>query len=126
MRSSSSTKKSNNNPVASGTTGYRKKIEQKMKSVFITFDISHKDAVINILTHNNCRGFSFFDQMQGRGSVDGDPHYGSHAWPSMCGSIITIVEDKIVDKILKDVKALDEESPQLGIRAFVWNVEKSY
>ena len=97
-----------------------------MKSVFITFDISHKDAVINILTHNNCRGFSFFDQMQGRGSVSGEPHYGTHAWPSMCGSIITIVEDKAVDNILAAIKKLDEESPQLGLRAFVWSIEKSY
>ncbi|MBP3408671.1 MAG: hypothetical protein J6K83_05940 [Bacteroidaceae bacterium] len=97
-----------------------------MKSVFITFDISHKEAVIDILTHNNCRGFSFFDHMQGRGSVSGEPHYGTHAWPSMCGSIITVVEDKHVDNILKEIKALDEDSPQLGLRAFVWSIEKSY
>ena len=97
-----------------------------MKSVFITFDISHKEAVLDILTHNNCRGFSFFDQMQGRGSVSGEPHYGTHAWPSMCGSIITIVEDKAVDNILAAIKKLDEESPQLGLRAFVWSIEKSY
>ena len=97
-----------------------------MKSIFITFDISHKDAIVNILTRNNCRGFSFFEQMQGRGSVSGEPHYGSHAWPSMCGSIITIVEDKAVDRVLEDIKALDEDTPQLGLRAFVWNIEKCY
>ena len=97
-----------------------------MKSVFITFDISHKNDIINLLTHNNCRGFSFFDHMQGRGSATGDPHYGTHAWPSMCGSIIAIVEDNIVDKLLSEIKALDEETPQLGLRAFVWNIEKSY
>ncbi len=97
-----------------------------MKSIFITFDISHKDAVIELLTHNNCRGFSFFDQMQGRGSVNGEPHYGTHAWPSMCGSIIAIVDDSAIDPLLAGIKALDEDSPQLGIRAFVWNIEKSY
>ena len=97
-----------------------------MKSVFITFDISHKEAVINILTHNNCRGFSFFDQLLGRGSVSGDPHFGTHAWPSICGSVISIVEDKVVDNILAAIKDLDEQSPQLGIRAFVWDIEKSY
>ena len=97
-----------------------------MKSVFITFDISHKNDVIDLLTHNNCRGFSFFDHMQGRGSSTGDPHYGTHAWPSMCGSIIAIVDDKVVDKLLSEIKALDEETPQLGLRAFVWNIEKYY
>ncbi len=79
-----------------------------------------------MLEHNNCRGFSFFDQMQGRGSKTGDPHYGSHAWPSMCGAIITIVEDHNVDKILSEIKNMDENAPQLGLRAFVWNIEKSY
>lgn len=97
-----------------------------MKSIFITFDISHKETIIEMLQHNNCRGFSFFDQMQGRGSESGEPHYGTHAWPSMCGSIITIVEDKAVDRILSELKALDEESPQLGLRAFVWNIEQAY
>lgn len=97
-----------------------------MKSIFITFDISHKDKIVNMLTHNSCRGYSFFDQMQGRGSKDGDPHYGSHAWPSMCGSIITIVEDSKVPKILKDIEAIDKETPQLGLRAFVWNIEQQY
>ena len=96
-----------------------------MKSIFITFDISHKEDIINMLEHNNCRGFSFFDQMQGRGSRTGDPHYGSHAWPSMCSGIITIVDDKRVDNLLKELKALDEDSELLGLRAFVWNVEQS-
>lgn len=97
-----------------------------MKSIFITFDISHKEEIITMLEHNNCRGFSFFDQMQGRGSKTGDPHYGSHAWPSMCGSIITIVDDQKVDNILKEIKRIDEETPQLGLRAFVWDIERSY
>jgi hypothetical protein len=44
----------------------------------------------------------------------------------MCGSIITIVEDKAVDNILAEIKALDEDTPQLGLRAFVWDVEKYY
>ena len=96
-----------------------------MKSLFITFDISHKEAIINMLTHNSCRGYSFFDQVQGRGSKTGDPHLGSHAWPSMCSGIITMVDDKRVDAILKELKALDEDFELLGLRAFVWNIEQS-
>ena len=96
-----------------------------MKGVFIAFDQAHKDAVISTLDRLNCRGFSFIEQLQGRGSKTGDPHYGSHAWPSMCSGIITIVDDKRVDNLLKELKALDEESEMLGLRAFVWNVEQS-
>ena len=44
----------------------------------------------------------------------------------MCGSIITIVDDNKVAKILKDIEAIDKETPQLGLRAFVWNIEQQY
>ena len=96
-----------------------------MKGIFIAFDQAHKDAVISTLDKLNCRGFSFIEQLQGRGSKTGEPHYGSHAWPSMCSGIITIVDDKRVDAILKELKALDEDSQLLGLRAFVWNIEQS-
>ena len=96
-----------------------------MKSIFIAFDQAHKDSVISVLEHNNCRGFSYFEQMQGRGSKTGEPHYGSHAWPSMCSGIITIVDDARVNKVLQELKALDEDSELLGLRAFVWNIEQS-
>ena len=96
-----------------------------MKGVFIAFDQAHKDAVMNVLDHLNCRGFSFFEQMQGRGSKTGEPHYGTHAWPSLASALITMVEDHRVDSLLARLKELDEYRPKLGLRAFVWSVEQS-
>lgn len=95
-----------------------------MKGVFIAFDQAHKDDVISILDRLNCRGFSFIEQLQGRGSKTGDPHYGTHAWASMNSGIITMVDDKIVDQLLASLKELDESAEMLGLRAFVWNIEK--
>ena len=97
-----------------------------MKSIFITFDISHKNEIIEMLTRNNCRGFSFFDQMQGRGSKTGEPHFGTHAWASMNSGIITMVDDNIVEKLLASLKEIDESAEMLGLRAFVWNIEQCY
>ncbi len=96
-----------------------------MKSVFITFDQSFYERVIAILDRLNCRGFTFLEQVQGRGSKTGEPHYGSHAWPSMCSAIFTMVPDERVDPLLEALHKIDLESEQLGLRAFVWNVEKS-
>ena len=70
------------------------------------------------------RGYTAWEQVTGRGSVDGEPHYGSHAWPSMAGAIITVVEDHRVPIVLAKLKAFNEERPKLGLRAFVWNVEE--
>ena len=52
-----------------------------MKSVFITFDQAFYERILALLDRQNCRGFSYWQQLQGRGSVKGEPHYGSHAWP---------------------------------------------
>ena len=95
-----------------------------MKGIFIAFDQAHKDAVISALDKLNCRGFSFIEQLQGRGSKTGEPHYGTHAWASMNSGIITIVEDTIVDKLLTSLKEIDENAQMLGLRAFVWNIEQ--
>lgn len=96
-----------------------------MKSVFIAFDQAHYEKIVDILTRGNCRGYTFFENVQGRGSKTGEPHYGSHAWPGLANAIITVVEDQQVDPLLEKLRALDEDRPKLGLRAFVWNIEKS-
>lgn len=96
-----------------------------MKSVFIAFDQAHYEKIVDILTRSNCRGYTFFENVQGRGSKTGEPHYGSHAWPGLANAIITVVEDQQVDPLLAKLRELDEFRPKLGLRAFVWNVEKS-
>ena len=50
---------------------------------------------------------------------------GSHAWPSMCSAIITVVDEAKVAPLLDALHALDVETPQLGLRAFVWNIEQT-
>lgn len=96
-----------------------------MKAVFIAYDQAHHEAIIDALTRMNCRGFTAFGNVQGRGSNDGEPHYGTHAWPALAQAILTMVEDHQVDSLLQRLHALDEAKPLLGLRAFVWAVEKS-
>ena len=91
----------------------------------ITCDQAFYDKVIAILEHHGSRGFTSWESVQGRGSKTGDPHYGSHAWPSMCSAILAVVHDIEVDPILNELHAMDCERQQLGLRAFVWNIEKS-
>ena len=94
-----------------------------MKSIMIAFDQAYMDQVISILRGNNVKGYTGWEQVIGRGTTTGDPHLGSHAWPSINSSIITVVEDHKVENILKDLKALDLTSELMGLRAFVWNIE---
>lgn len=95
-----------------------------MKAIMISYDQAHQDGVQAVLDNSLARGFTLFPETCGRGSETGDPHLGTHAWPSTCSTVITIVEDEKVDPILARLKKLDEETQMLGLRAFVWNVEK--
>ena len=38
---------------------------------------------------------------------------------------MTVVPDERVASLLSRLKALNDERPKLGLRAFVWNVEQS-
>ena len=96
-----------------------------MKSIMIMYDQAFQEKIVDLLTRSNCRGFSCFPQVQGRGTKTGEPHFGSHAWPSMCSAILTVVPDEKVDALLEKLHAMDKETEMLGLRAFVWNVEKT-
>lgn len=96
-----------------------------MKSILITFDQAYYERIVDMLERNNCRGFTAWQEVQGRGSHKGEPHYGSHAWPSLASAIITIVDDHRVENILKILHEMDLATPKLGLRAFVWNIEQS-
>lgn len=96
-----------------------------MKAIFIAFDQAHHEAVLEILEKSSCRGFTSFGETQGRGSLYGDPHYGTHAWPSLGSAILTVVEDNRVEIVLGKLKDLDKSKPRLGLRAFVWDITQS-
>jgi hypothetical protein len=44
----------------------------------------------------------------------------------MNNAILTFVPDEKVESILEQLRAMDEETPDLGIRAFSWDIEKYY
>jgi nitrogen regulatory protein PII len=94
-----------------------------MKAVMIMLDQAHYDQIVENLSRLNIRGFTSWKEVYGRGSSDGIPHYGNHAWPSVNNAILTIVEDDKVRSLLSFLRELDSESENLGLRAFVWNVE---
>ena len=96
-----------------------------MQAVFIAFDQAHYENILEILDRSSCRGFTSFGETQGRGSNTGVPHYGSHAWPSLGGAILTMVEDDRLDTLLSKLKELDKSKPLLGLRAFSWKIDKS-
>ena len=95
-----------------------------MKAVFISYNQALTDRVHAILDEQSIRGFTKWALTEGRGSFDGEPQYGTHAWPSMNASIMAIVEDEKVGPLLDALRAMDATTSQQGSRAFVWNIEQ--
>ncbi len=97
-----------------------------MKGIFIAYDQAYNMDIAVELEKLGIRGFTMWRDIAGRGSETGEPHLGDHAWPTMNNAILTFVPDEKVDDILAQLRAMDEETPDLGIRAFSWKIEKSY
>ena len=96
-----------------------------MKAVMIIYNQAHTERVEYLLDKLGVKGYSLWENVQGRGSNTGVPHLGTHAWPEINKSVLTVVEDDAVDEILSTVKKIDSINKDVGIRAFVWNVEKA-
>jgi len=95
-----------------------------MKAIFISAFQAFYDEIIEIFDLLQIRGFSYWSETQGRGSFEGIPHYGTHAWPALNCSFLTFVEEDKVDKLLEALKELDKTAEQQGLRAFVIPCEK--
>lgn len=95
-----------------------------MKSVFIVYNQANTERVEYILDALNIRGFTYWENVQGRGTKNGEPRRGTHTWPEMNSAIVTVVPDEKVPELLETVKKLDNRNREVGVKAFVWNIEQ--
>jgi len=96
-----------------------------MKAVFIALSQTNTERVEYMLDRLGIKGFTFWEEVQGCGSVKGEPHRGTHTWPEMNSAMMVMVSDEKVTEILQAVKKLSIKNGGVGVRAFVWTVEES-
>ena len=96
-----------------------------MKSVLIVYNQANNERVEYMLDTLGIRGFTFLENVQGRGHLAGDPHRGTHTWPELNNAILTVVDAAKVDDLLTSVRKLDRRNEEVGIRAFVWDIVAS-
>lgn len=96
-----------------------------MKAVMIIYNQAHTEKVEYMLEKLAISGYSLWENVQGSGTKTGLPHLGTHTWPEINKSIITIIEDDLVEKVLDTVKRIDAINEEVGIRAFVWDILKT-
>lgn len=101
-------------------------MHKNMKAVLIIYNQAHTERVEYMLDRLEIRGYTQWPQVFGRGSVNGEPRLGTHTWPELNAATLTMVDDSKVDTLLEKVKKLDAINKEVGVRAFVWNIEKEF
>jgi len=96
-----------------------------MKAIMIVYNQALTEKIDYLLEKLNIRGYTQFPTVMGAGTTDGEPRMGTHTWPEINSAILTVVNDEIVDTVLEKIKKLDAINKEVGIRAFVWSVEKT-
>lgn len=95
-----------------------------MKSVFIVFNQSNTERIEYMLDQLKVRGFTMWEEVKGRGTTTGEPRMGTHTWPEMNSAVMTVVDDDKVENLVKVIKNIDEINKDVGIKAFVWDINQ--
>ena len=94
-----------------------------MKAIFIAYNQAYNQEIVELLENLGQRGYTVWEEIGGRGSVDGEPHLGNHAWPTQNHALMSVVEDALASKIMQELRKTDTANKALGLRAYVLPVE---
>ena len=95
-----------------------------MKAIFVAYNQAYNQEIVQLLECLGQRGYTVWGEIGGRGSVDGEPHLGNHAWPTQNHALLTVVEDALAAKAMAALRETDAANPKLGLRAYVLPVEE--
>ena len=94
-----------------------------MKALFIVYNQAYNQEIVELLEGLGQRGYTVWEEIGGRGSVDGEPHLGNHAWPTQNHALFSVMEDELAAEVLKKLREVDVFNPILGLKAYVLPVE---
>ena len=94
-----------------------------MKAIFVVYNQAYNQEIVELLEKMGQRGYTVWEEIGGRGSVDGEPHLGNHAWPTQNHALLTVVENALATRVMDALRQLDADNPKLGLRAYVLPVE---
>jgi nitrogen regulatory protein PII len=75
-----------------------------------------------ILDRLEISGYTWLDNVKGRGSETGEPRKGTHTRPEMNSAALVVIPDEKVESLLESVQKLDKVNKVVGVRAFVWEI----
>lgn len=89
----------------------------------IIFNQALSEEIIDLLDLMEIRGFTKLNDLQGRGSDTGEPRMGTHTWPALNNAIYTFVETEKAGNLIGELKKLNQQAEDQGLKAFSWDVD---
>ena len=96
-----------------------------MTAIFIAYNQAYYEEISELLALQGVRGFTKWNEITGRGSKTGEAHFGNHTWPTFNDAMLTFVDDEKVDGVMNALNEHDLLTPELGLRAFSWKIDKT-
>ena len=96
-----------------------------MKAIFVAYNQAYNQEIVELFEQMGQRGYTAWEEIGGRGSVDGEPHLGNHAWPTQNHALLTVLEDSLAPKVMAALRETDAANVKLGLRAYVLPVEEA-
>ena len=94
-----------------------------MKALFVAYNQAYNQDIVNMLEEMGQRGYTVWEEIGGRGTLDGEPHLGNHAWPTQNHALLSVMEDALAKKALERLREMDKASHMLGLKAYILPVE---
>ena len=96
-----------------------------MKAIFVAYNQAYNQEIVELLEEFGQRGYTVWEEVGGRGSFDGEPHLGNHAWPTQNHALLTVVEDALAPRVMEALRETDKANSMLGLRAYMLPVEEA-
>ena len=96
-----------------------------MKALFIVYNQAYNQEIVQLLEGIGQKGFTLWQEIGGRGTETGEPHLGSHAWPTRNHAVLSALPDDTAARVMQQLRRTDADNPKLGLRAYMWSVEDS-
>jgi hypothetical protein len=94
-----------------------------MKALFAAYNQAYNQEIVELLEELGQRGYTVWEETGGRGTLDGEPHLGNHAWPTQNHALFSVMEDSLAKKVMERLREVDASNPKLGLRAYILPVE---
>jgi hypothetical protein len=93
-----------------------------MKMVMIVYYSAIGSEIMGALAKLGIKTYTSIPGVHGCGTSS-EPRFDTHIWPGTNDLILTAVDEKKAEKLLKEIGVLKERFKKEGIKAFLFSIE---